>query len=427
MRMHTRTRFVLAVTATAWFMASLVGSGQLQLTPSGMRNHPAIEYTKRPPADPVARLNDRVQKGEVTLEFDETSGYLRSVLQALDIPTDSQVLVFSKTSFQAPRINPTNPRALFFNDTVSVGFVRTGEVLEFVGIDPRQGAMFYTLDQSPEKPPKFTRDLSCVQCHTWDGTANVPGWFLGSVWPAEDGRALDATGYGTDHRTGFDVRWGGWYVTGKHSMPSHMGNAVIPNGGDLATLVTPETVNVESLEGRFDMTGYPSKGSDIVALMVLEHQARMSSLITRVGWEARLGAEAGRPLRAAVEELVDYMLFIDEARLPGKVEGSSTFATTFAARGPRDGQGRSLKDLDLETRLMKYPCSYLIYSAPFDALPEEAKEQVYLRIWEVLSGADTDARYSQLSPEDRRNIVEILRETKPDLPAFFAKLPSVSY
>ncbi len=417
--MRIRTRLTVAVAATGWLSAVLVGTGQLQLTPSAMRNHPAISYGKTAPDNPVARLNDRLERGEVRLEFDGASGYLSSVLHALDVPVDSQVLVFSKTSFQASRINPTNPRALFFNDTVSVGFVRGGEVLEFVALDPRQGAMFYTLSQSTDRPPQFRRDMSCVQCHTWDGTANVPGWFLGSVWPAEDGRALDATGYGTDHRTAFDVRWGGWYVTGTHALPSHMGNAVVADGGDLAGLVTPETVHVESLHGRFEMTGYPTRGSDIVALMVLEHQARMSSLITRVGWEARLGAEAGRPLHLAVEELVDYLLFVDEAPLPGAVTGSSTFSKTFPAKGPRDGKGRSLRELDLQTRLMRYPCSYMIYSEPFEALPAAVKRDVYARMWEILSGSEPHPKYARLTADDRRDIVDILRETKQDLPSYF--------
>jgi hypothetical protein len=410
----------LAAAAILWVAAALVGSGQLQLTPSAMRNHSAIGYTKIPATDPVARLNERLRRGEVQLEFNGPSGYLRSVLKALDIPVDSQVLVFSKTSFQAPKITPRNPRALYFNDTVSVGWVRGGEVLEVVALDPRQGSVFYTLSQTPDGRPQFKRDnMSCVQCHTWEGTLNVPGWFLGSVWPAQDGTALDATGYGTDHRTSFEVRWGGWYVTGRHELPSHMGNAVVPEGGDLASLVTPATVHVESLDGRFDMTGYLSGQSDVVALMVLEHQARMSSLITRLGWEARLGSEAGRPLRDAAVELVDYMLFVDEVELPGPVTGSSSFAATFAAKGPRDGRGRSLRDLDLRTRMMRYPCSYMIYSEPFDALPPAAKTEVYARMWEILSGAERDPRYGRLSDSDRRAIVEILRETKADLPEYF--------
>lgn len=418
--MTKRTPFILGASAIGWVAAVLAGTGQIQLTPSAMRNHPAINYVKTPPADPVALMNERLASGEVKFEFDDVTGYLMSALRAFDVPVDSQMLVFSKTSFQAPRISPQNPRALFFNDTVAVGFVRGGEVLEFIAQDPQQGSMFYTLEQSESKPPKFTRDMSCVQCHTWDGTLNVPGWFLGSVWPAEDGRALDATGYGIDHRTSFDVRWGGWYVTGKHAFPSHMGNAVVPEGGDLASLVTPETIHVDSLEGRFDMTGYPSRFSDVVALLVIEHQARMSSLITRVGWEARLGDEAGRPLRAAVEELVDYLLFVDEMPLPGKVTGSSTFAQTFQQRGPRDSSGRSLRELDLETRLMRYPCSYMIYSEPFQALPASVKEQIYLRMWEILSGSDQDPRYARLSADDRHNVIAILQDTVPDLPAYFS-------
>jgi hypothetical protein len=321
MRIHLRTRVALAA-ATGWLLTVAAGSGQLTLTPSALRNHPAIGYTKVPPSDPVAKLNERLARGEVTLDFQPASGYLTSVLKALDVPVDSQLLVFSKTSFQAPRINPRNPRAIYFNDTVSVGWVRGGEVLEFVGLDPRQGAMFYTLEQSPGKKPQFTRDLSCVQCHTWDGTLNVPGLFLGSTFPAPDGTALNATGDAIDHRTGFDVRWGGWYVTGRHTLPSHMGNATMAVDGDLSGFVTPASVHVESLDGRFDMTGYPSRQSDVVALMVMEHQARMSNLITRVGWEARIGAEAGRSLRDAADELVDYLLFADEVVLPGPVPGS---------------------------------------------------------------------------------------------------------
>jgi hypothetical protein len=169
------------------------------------------------------------------------------------------------------------------------------------------------------------------------------------------------------------------------------------------------------------MTSYASAQSDIVAMLVLEHQARMLNLITRVGWESRLGAEAGRPLAGAVEDLVDYLLFVDEEVLPGPIVGSSTFARTFAARGPRDMQGRSLRDLDLSTRLMRYPCSFLIYSEPFDALPDEAKRAVYARLWAVLSGADADPRYARLTADDRRNVLEILRDTKPGLPDYFAQ------
>jgi hypothetical protein len=384
-----------------------------------MRNHPAIRYQDSPPADAVSALNDRLRRGEVQLEFEPVSGYLRSVLKALQVPANSQLLVFSKTSFQARRISPANPRALYFNDGVAVGWVRGGEVLEFIAQDPRQGAMFYTLEQDPSALPQIRRNLTCVQCHTWEATAYVPGMFLGSGFPAADGSLLYAQVYSSDHRTPYQLRWGGWYVTGRHAFGRHMGNATVTPGGDLADMITPETVNSTSLDGRFDMTGYPAPHSDIVALMVLEHQARMLNLITRVGWESRLGAEAGVSLQESINELVDYLLFVDEDPLPGPVAGASTFAQTFALTGPRDSRGRSLRDLDLTRRLMRYPCSYLIYSPSFDAMPENAKKGIYARMWTILSGAPSDHRYLQLSADDRKAVLDILRETKSDLPSYF--------
>jgi hypothetical protein len=145
----------------------------------------------------------------------------------------------------------------------------------------------------------------------------------------------------------------------------------------------------------------------------------MLNLITRVNWEARMGDEAPRPLDAAVAQLVDYLLFVDEAPLPGPVAGTTAFAANFALDGPRDGQGRSLRELQLEQRLLKYPCSYLIYSKPFEALPAEVKAAIYDRMWTVLSGEETGERYAVLSEADRTAVVEILRDTKPDLPEYW--------
>jgi hypothetical protein len=199
-----------------------------------------------------------------------------------------------------------------------------------------------------------------------------------------------------------------------------MGNGVAHDPSDLSAMVTPETVHVTSLDGRFDPAGYLSLHSDLAALLVLEHQAKMLNLITRVGWEARIGAkEAGRSIAQAAEELVDYLLFVDEAPLPGPITGTSKFAERFAAQGPRDAKGRSLRDLSLKDRLLEYSCSYLIYSEPFDALPPDAKAAVYERLWEILSGEERAPRYARLTPQSRRAILEILRETKKDLPDYF--------
>lgn len=401
-----------------WLGSLVIASGQVH--PSLIRQHPAIDYAKTPVSDPVALLNGRLQRGEVRLEASGPSGYLKSVLDALNVPVESQVLVFSKTSFQAPRINPTNPRAIFFNDTVAVGWVRTGPVLEFVAQDPKQGAIFYTLAQSQEGIPQFERNDTCVMCHASDATHNVPGMFVGSVFPGVDGTTMYGPAYTTDHRSPFDLRWGGWFVTGTHRANRHMGNTVATNPSDLAAMVTPASVHVTSLDGRFDMTGYLSPHSDIVALLALEHQAQMLNLITRVGWEARVGAEAQRPLDQAATALVDYLFFVDEAPLSGPISGPTAFAREFNAQGPRDSKGRSLRDLDLQRRLLKYPCSYLIYSEPFDGMPDAAKAAVYRRMWDVLTGRVDSERYSTLSQADRTAILEILRETKKDLPVYWA-------
>jgi len=411
--------YQISLVGLAWFASVVLVSAQ-KIHPALIRNHPAIAYATAPVSDPVALLNQRLKRGEVTLEKNEQSGYLPSVLSALGVSVDSQVLVFSKTSFQAPRINPTNPRAIYFNDSVAVGWVRGGPVLEFVAQDAKQGSIFYTFEQSPSGIPQFERNDTCVMCHVSDATQYVPGLFVGSVFPSVNGTTMYGPAYTTDHRSPFELRWGGWFVTGTHQATRHMGNAVATDPTDLGAMITPESVHTTSLNGRFDMTGYLSPYSDIVALMVLEHQAQMLNLVTRVGWESRVGADVSqRTFGAAVEEFVDYLLFVDESPIPGPLSGPTPFAKRFNESGPRDSRGRSLRDLDLTSRLLKYPCSYLIYSEPFDALPEAAKAAIYLRLWDVLNGRTTDKRYGVLSADDRTAIIEILRDTKKDLPSYW--------
>ena len=409
----------LLIAAAVWVASVGAVVGQLR-HPTLLRNHPAIRYDSTPSRDAVARLNDSLKRGETTLERRGPSGYLQSVLTALHVPVESQLLVFSKTSFQAARIGPKNPRAIYFGDTVSVGWVRGGEVLEFVAQDPTQGAVFYTMSQASDRPV-FERNDSCASCHSSETTHYVPGMFIGSVFPGIDGTTMYGPAYTTDHRSPFEFRWGGWFVTGTHNASRHMGNAVATDGADLIAMITPQTVHVTDLEGRFDKTGYLSLHSDLVALLVLEHQAKMLNLLTRVGWEARIGEkESGRTIEQAAAELVDYLLFVDEAPLPGPIAGTTRFAEVFSAPGPRDSRGRSLRDLSLETRLLRYPCSYLIYSEPFDGLPANAKAAVYARMWAILSGEERDRRYATLTAADRRAITEILTETKPDVAAYFA-------
>ena len=391
------------------------------------RDHPAISYSTGPVDNAVSRLNDRLEAGEVSLEFEGRSGYLRSLLDALDVSVESQVTVFSKTSLQASRITSQNPRAIYFGDTVAVAWVRDADVLELAAHDARQGVIFYRLPQAPSSSPRLTRDNQCLACHlSWD-TLGTPGLQVLSVAPLSPDPTAYATGFVSDHRSPLEQRWGGWYVTGSVGEVAHIGNVEVTDVPDPQATLGQVPPRLDSLASVIDLDGFPVATSDVVALMVLEHQVHMTNLITRLGWEVRrllfreASPEAGfeELVTEAATELVDYLLFVDEPTLPEPVRGSSGFAEAFAARGPHDGRGRSLRDFDLERRLFAYPCSYMVYSDPFDALPEPAKDAVYRRLWDVLSGAVTGAPYDRLSVEDRAAIVEILRETKDDLPTYF--------
>jgi hypothetical protein len=395
-------RLIAAVAAIVVAGATAAAMGQLAERPlAGALKHPAIGYYTQPTHDRVAGLNRRIEDGALALDFDEGTGYLRPVLDALQVAVESQMLVMSKTGVQGLYTGPANPRAIFFNDAVTVGYIRGAPLLELAVQDPEQGVIFYTLDQKPQARPTFERRPACLSCHQALSTLHVPGMLARSVFMAPDGLPLAQFGsYDADDRTPFRRRWGGWYVTGTE-------------GGTLHHI---------SLDPLFDARGYVSAHSDIAALMVFGHQGRMTNLITRVGWESRVAAydhridAADGPVRDAVNELVDYLLFVDEQPLTAAIKGTSGFAEKFAAQGPADRRGRSLRQLDLEHRLLRYPCSYMIYSAAFGALPASVREAIYGRMWAVLSGRDGNPKYGRLSADDRRAVMEILRETLPDLP-----------
>jgi len=390
-------------------------------------DHPAIQYGSTPSEDPVARLEKQLESGAAKLDYSDKDGYLPSLLKHLGINRDSQMLVFSKTSFQAPRISPKRPRAVYFNDNAAVGFVPDGDVMELIGVDPKQGVTFYTLDiEKADKPSFLRRNDQCVSCHLIPTTVNVPGLLVTSVIPSSDGSPrFPGAAVVVDSRTPLDERWGGWYVTGTSGSLVHRGNSVAPHPDQPAVLDTEGKQNLTSLAGRVDTSGYLENSSDLIALMTLEHQTRINNLFTRLGWETRVAVQEGKlaesraRLDFVVGEVVSYMLFANEAHILEPIAGVSSFVKTFPERGPRDKQGRSLRDFDLKTRLFRYPLSYMIYSPAFDALPDLAKTQVYQRIYDVLTGKDSSAEFKRLTAEDRRTILEIVRETKPGLPKYW--------
>jgi hypothetical protein len=297
-----------------------------------------------------------------------------------------------------------------------------GGFIEIAAHDAQQGTSFYTLAQQPQPSPTILRSDACLSCHYSVAASGVPGFFVRSIPTATGGAPLPWLGnYTTDHRSPLDERWGGWYVTGGTGDRAHLGNLLLEDRRAQELPAWTPARALQTLASHIDSDAYLSPHSDVVALLVFNHQARMMNLLTRFGWEARIAAHDGRALdtlRAAAAEVVDYMLFVDEASLD-RVRGTSGFAERFAARGPRDRQGRSLRDLDLRTRLMRYPCSYLIYSEAFDALPAPARAILYARLKAVLSGEDRSRKYQRLAADDRQAILDILRDTKSNLPAGF--------
>ncbi len=403
-------------------------------------DQPPVSYGTAPENNVVSRLRQRLDAGRSTLAFDKHFGYLRSLLHELNVPESSQMLVFSRTSFQRQRISPRTPRALYFNDDVYVGFCQNGDVLEVTAVDPQLGEVFYTLDQEQTDPPRFTRQTdNCLICHASSQNEGLPGHLVRSLYVDGDGLPiLSAGSHRIDQTSPLEERWGGWYVTGTTGRQTHMGNLIVRDRRASGRIDNPGGVNVTSLKGRFDTSRYLTPHSDIVALMVLEHQTGAQNLITRANFltrfalrdETEINKALGRPadyrsestlsrIKNAGEPLVKYLLCCGEAKLTDPVRGTSGFAAEFAQRGPRDSKGRSLRDLDLRHRLFAYPCSYVVYSAAFDGLPGSVKEYVYRRLWEVLSGQDTSADFAHLSAADRRAVLEILRETKPGLPAYW--------
>jgi hypothetical protein len=382
-----------------------------------------INYNKTQPDDPVKQLQRRIEHGELKLKYDSEHGYLDSVLKEFGISKSSQVLVFSKTSFQRELISPSTPRALFFNDDVYIGFIPSAPLMEISTADPKLGGVFYTLEQSAVTTPKFSRTDQCLECHVTGRTMGVPGHLLRSLETDESGAPDLASDISeVNDRTPMEERWGGWYVTGKHGDQIHRGNLVGKAAFAKQEKKPNYLGNISDLNQFFDGTRYPEQSSDIVALMVLEHQIHMHNFITRLKFESQVQlARYGHInyITNIANAFLKYLLFTEEAPIRSRVEGNSGFAKDFSDLGPKDNKGRSLRDFDLETRLFKYPCSYLIYSKSFEALPVKMKEHIYKRLWEILTEQDKSADFENISHKDKRAILEILIETKSGLPDYW--------
>lgn len=399
-----------------------------------------IHYSATTPDNVISILAERLQRGEVQLKHDQEQGYLPGLLEQLAVPVESQTLVYSKTSLQRHRISPRTPRAIYFNDEIYVGYCRSGDVLEISTADSKLGTVFYTLDQKNTERPVFTRQTdNCLLCHSSSRTGGIPGHLVRSLMVDSDGQPiLSAGSQSVDYTTPFEKRWGGWYVSGTHGAQTHMGNLIVKSGVNPDRADNAAGQNVTDLKQIIDLGRYPSPHSDIVALMVLEHQTLVHNRLTQANFVTRQALEydammrkllntpdgerldsTTRRIAGAGDALVEALLLVDEAKLTANVSGTSRFAEEFVRRGPRDSSGRSIREFDLSRRLFKYPCSYLIYSRAFDELPAEMREYTWKRLWDVLSDKVEPEKFAHLSNDDRQAIREILRDTKAGLPAYW--------
>jgi hypothetical protein len=355
----------------------------------------------------------------VRLEWHAKWGWLPAFQKALGVDPSSQTLVFSKTSLQREHIHPANPRAIFFGDDIYLGYIPGSPLVEVSEVDPRLGAIFYAVEQKPTEKPVIQRIDNCLECHASSRTMGVPGHLFRSVETDRQGIMDLSTGIEpVDHRTPLSDRWGGWYVTGTHGAAQHRGNRM---GEEFAHAKSNPALggNKTRLDEYFDPSKYPSAGSDIAALMVLGHQVHLHNFITRVHYMAvqHLAAYGHVDyLKSPVEGLVKQLLMAEEVSLEYPVRGNPEFVRVFEKAGPRDHTGRSLRQLDLQKRLFKYPCSFLIHSEAFRRLPDPLKQKIYRRMAEVLSGADASEAFRRWSAEDRVAVREILTETLEDLP-----------
>jgi len=391
-----------------------------------------INYSETEPVDRVHQLSEEIAAGSVSLQWEQKHGFLKSLLKELDVSEASQTLVFSKTSLQVSQIWPRHPRAIYFNDDVYVGWVQQGEFIEISAADPKLGGTFYSLTQRRSDAPALNRETSrCLQCHASTHTRRIPGHMVRSVFPDQSGQPVYRLGtHITEPASPMTERFGGWYVTGTHGDQRHMGNAWLADPDKSEKLDLEHGANVTDLSEFLNTSPYLTSHSDIVALLVLQHQVHVHNVLTAANHSGHLTARDAvimdralerdesyqsdstrRRYQSAADKVVKALLFSGEIVLTSPIQGTSHFAEEFAAQGPFDELRRSLRQFDLERRLFRYPCSFLIYSDAFNGLPEGVMSEVHQKLASILSGSDSSDEFAYLSPEDRVAISEILQQT----------------
>ncbi len=385
---------------------------------------PPLRYSDTAAKDPLTTLAQDWQSGKNKFRGTTELTRLKEILAALRVPESSQVLVFSRTSKQNGLIHPANPRALYFSRDCYCGFV-PGGMMEVIIQDRQLGPIFYLIDlKITNQIPTIERDTSdCLSCHGTGRTENVPGVLVRSVFPDEHGNALLSFGSGlVMHDTPIAQRWGGYYVTGDIALP-HLGNRTYTD----ARSAEPAASDGKDLTEKIDVTKYPCATSDIVALIVLEHQCQANNLLTaakmnydRARFLSRSidpdsdpdEGSAGRVAEQAAQRIVEWFLFQGEAALGDDgVSGSEAFQQQFRAAFPCAKHGDSLADFQLNSRIFKNRCSFMIYSEAFRSLPAAVKTRVIHKLKAVVDATKSDDAFPQIKLTERRRIATILRDT----------------
>lgn len=400
-----------------------------------------INYSDTKSSDPIAAMAADYESGKLTFKGDAEIEFLRSVLDHLEIPIESQVLVYSKTSLQTDRISPKQPRAIYFNDDLYLGWVHGGDI-ELIAHDPDIGPVFYRMETPFGRGGggrRLFRDGRCLDCHGSSRTDGYPGMLVRSVKADAIGAVIFGAGTRrTNHSSPIPERWGGWYVTGSNAGERHLGNLIFSEDkpGE-ALLEKDHGAKPKELSAVFDTKGYLSSRSDLVALMVMEHQIMAHNQLTKAHLDTRrwlhldreIGKQTGRAegeysdstkrlIERGANDLLKVMLFTEEAELVGwGVEGGEPFQDAFAASAKADAEGRSLRDLQLLSRMFKYRLSHTIYSQAFSGLHPVMKAEFYQQLHAALAGKSEAAAH--LGEKERQRIIAIVRETKGDLPAYW--------
>jgi hypothetical protein len=338
---------------------------------------------------------------------------------------------------QGGLIDPRNPRALYFSDSVYVGWV-PGGLIEVASTDAVLGPVYYSLDPQDARQARrtFVRETACLRCHGGDTGREIPSLISRSVVATDRGEVLTGEDAPlTSDATPFADRWGGWYVTGYTGTANHRGNAF---GRELdgAVEITPADKRPADLSEFLDTSKFLAATSDAGALLVFQHQLAMHNVLTRASHRSRralmnAGNDPSAPLDEAThsllsqvaEEVVDHLLFRGAAPLPDGIGINEEFRRAFVSHTPRTAAGDSLKDFSGGNRLFSNRCSFLIYSESFTSLPAPLKELIFDRLSAALGNQAPEESYAYLEPEERQRIRSILRETLPEAREAFGRQP----